>query len=90
MAKKSESAPVINRLALSEQVAAALTELRTQLSAGEPANISLFALLLPDEPTSGARALVDAWRSFQVWAVFEDGAWEVEVWQHGTPRIDAD
>lgn len=90
MAKKSESAPVINRLALSEQVVAALNELRTQLSAGEPANISLFALLLPDEPIAGVRVLVDAWRSFQVWAVYEDGAWQVEVWQDGKPRIDAD
>lgn len=78
-------------MSLGDKVVAALNELRAQLSAGGPVELpALLALLLPDEPIAGVRVLVDAWRSFQVWAVFEDGAWEVEVWQHGTPRIDAD
>lgn len=80
----------IYQVSLGDQVVTALNELRTQLSAGVPVNIPLLALLLPDEPTPGARVLVDAWRSFQVWAVFVDGAWQVDVWQDGKPRIDAD
>lgn len=84
-----ESVPAVNHTALSEQVVAALNELRTQLSSASSPGVVLpaaLARMLPPEPSNGERVLVDNWRAYEVWAVYKADAWTLEIWQDGILR----
>lgn len=83
--KKPE--PKINNVALGDQVAAALNDLRSQLRAGEEVALPpLLAQMLPTEASAGDRVLIDNWRAWQLWAVFEKDTWQLELWQDGKIR----
>lgn len=79
----------IYRVALGEQAAAALNDLRTQLSSASSPGVVLpaaLARMLPPEPSNGERVLVDNWRAYEVWAVYKADAWTLEIWQDGILR----